>query len=365
MFTCKARAEGYLCFLRFIKSPGEKRCKPFLFHQQAYSKRETFAMKERIEKLPHKAINQKAWDDCISTGTPFLPDAFSWLLNELSPGWEGIVLYGEGGSYRAVLAVPLVSRFGFSFVRQSPFSFLLGVVAEKEVSDAERNKLLHCLLTSYRFISEYKLCTGFTPAASSVLSVQKESNFVLDLGKSAAEIREQYTKNRKRDLKKGRRQQLRLEETHSPAQFYALFGKYTQKKVYNFTDEMLEQSRTVFQLYQQHHMLKIFNVYAESECVGAAIFLVHQRGIYYLMASYSDAAHALGASTFLLDSSISAFAGTAPFLSFNGSREAGLARFYSSFGAEAFSFSILRQLRLPYAIRKLLAWRSKLLKAPS
>lgn len=320
-------------------------------------------MRKGIVKLENAAIEREAWDHCIRTGDPFLPDAFSWMLDEVSPGWEGLVLYGEEGSYRAVMPVPVVYSRGFSFVRQAPFSFLLGVSANRTVTQKERSQLLQHMFTSYRFISAYSLYAEVQPERQASLSVVERSNFCVDLKRPYAEIQRNYTKNRKRDLQKACKNNVLIKEAFSLDEFYTLFRQYTQRKIYNFTDEVVEKSKTVFLLYRGQQMLRIQNAYLGGDCVGSAVFLVSDRGLYYLMASYSDKAHALGVSTALIDSILKEYSGTVNFLSFNGSNEAGLSRFYSGFGAEPFSFFMLRQLRLPYLLRKVYEWRTGILKA--
>lgn len=319
-------------------------------------------MKEKIIKLQNNAIAREAWDHCVSVGEPFLPAAFSWMLDEVSPGWEGIVLLEEDGAYQAVLPVPLVSRFGFRFVRQSPFSFLLGVTAKKGVRARERKGMVELMEASYRFISQYKMYGKPEQEESLNKLVQEGCNYVLDLQQPYAEIAGRYSKNRFRDIQKAVKNGLQLKAKDSLDEFFLLFRQFTQQKVYNLTDAVTEKARSVFHLLQKRQLLRVQNVYSGKECVGSAVFFVHERGLYYLMASYADGPKANGSSTLLIDGIIREYAGKIPFLSFNGSNEAGLARFYASFGATPVSFSILRQQRLPSPLRKLIDLRSRLFK---
>lgn len=315
-------------------------------------------MKEKVVRLKNRAIKREAWDQCVSVGEPFLPAAFSWLLDEVSPGWEGIVLLGEEDSYQAVLPVPLVSRLGFQFVQQSPFSFLLGITARKTLGAADRAVMVQLLKASYRFISNYKMYGNPGEAAVSSKIIEVSCNYVLNLKRPYAEIAAGYSKNRHRDMQKATKGGLELQETDSLDEFFSLFRQFTQQKVYNLTDAVTEKAIGVFGLLQERRLLRIQNVYSGKVCVGAAVFLAHERGLFYLMASYADGVMANGASTLLINGIIREYAGKVPFLSFNGSREPGLARFYGSFGAGPIPFYMLRQRRFPLPLRVLIDFRS-------
>ncbi len=175
----------------------------------------------RLQKIKRKDLDVEKYSKAIEEALNYRVYAEYWYLDVLTDEkWECWV-YGD---YEAVMPVPLQYKFGFKFVLQPIYCQQLGVFYKEEISDElfrEFEKKLHKYrVRAYHFNEENT--ERYEPKG------EKRANYVLDLNRSYEEIFNNYTKHRRKDIRKSERMGVQIKETKNKKNFIGLFiGNYT------------------------------------------------------------------------------------------------------------------------------------------
>jgi hypothetical protein len=313
-----------------------------------------------VAKLSRTQIDAAAWDRLVEESVAYNPNAYSWYLDEVSPGWAAWVDQEEDtGRYLAALPVPYVRKWGIRYVRQSPFCFQLGLMQVQPQYPVDR--LLAPFLEGERFISEYYFDRILDPARIGThTSIGLCANYVLNLQQAN---HQQYNQNRRRELKKFQESGVQLLAGAAPEVLLDLFYTHTSGKIYGIRREQYASMQRVAQLYQEKLQFFSLVISRQQQPIGAAWILGGKRRAFYLMASYAPSAYEIGGATGLIHGFIERWGSGYDTLSFNGSEEEGVARFYKSFGAQAVPFSSIRHVKLPTAVKTVLRLRTSIIQS--
>jgi len=85
--------------------------------------------------LRNTEIDRQKWDECINEAPQGVIFALSWYLDFCESEWEAVVEM-EGGRYITVMPFQLRRKYGFKYVHQDPYSFVLGVFSVKKFQQA-------------------------------------------------------------------------------------------------------------------------------------------------------------------------------------------------------------------------------------
>lgn len=313
-----------------------------------------------IRFFERSKINSKAWDACIEASVHPSPYAFSSYLDLVSPGWGAFIIVEEGEDLAYAYAMPVQFEWKvIRIIRQSPYSFQLGVFSRWPVSEEIYALFLQKLTEMFAFVSEYRFYEQVPGHLLEHFSndVQVKKNQVLDTSRSYGELKAGYNSNRKRDLKKAFQANLELNVDGSLETFIQLFDQFTRDKIQHFHPSQYVMLRSIVALLKKNDCVRIVEVLKDGLVIASAIFYEKAHFASLSMATNSPEALSCRASTFLLDRMIKEYTKQKiAILSFNGSEDEGVSSFYASFGARDENYTFLRYSKLPPFVNKALAW---------
>lgn len=194
-----------------------------------------------LQKIKRKNLDLEKYSKVLSDSLNYRIYAEYWYLDLLTnKKWECWV-YGD---YEVIMPIPLQFKFGFKFVIQPIYCQQLGIFYREEISDElfkEFEKKLHkYFVRSYHFNEENT--ERYNPKG------EKRVNYVLDLNRPYDEIFANYSKHRRKDIRKSNNLGIRVSETTNFRNFIEMtFFNYP--KLSKFIDEeFLEQYLTKTQV---------------------------------------------------------------------------------------------------------------------
>lgn len=299
---------------------------------------------EGIRYLSHIAIDKTKWDRCMEQCSNGLIYAYSFYLDEMSPGWDALV-YRD---YEAVMPLTWKSKWGIKYLYQPFLTAQLGIFGNDPSTDLVDQFILS-IPRKFK-LAEICLNSRNTPGTS-IGSVTNRNNYVLLLNRPYEELYSNYSENTQRNSKKAKqagytvRKDLNAEEVIRLAlQQMQVYGKESAENVNRF--------RRLYSVLAEKKMTATYGICNSSGTVLASciFFFSHNRAYYILVGNHPDSRNT-GASHALIDAFINDHAGKNLLLDFEGSDIPGLATFYSSFGAVNEPYPFLKINRLPFFLR--------------
>jgi hypothetical protein len=270
---------------------------------------------------------------------------YSWYLNIVSPGWDGLVM----DDYHAVMPLTRHRKYFINYLSQPFFTQQLGVFAKQNITQEILIGFLEAIPKKFRFI-EIQL-NEQNQVLDEKHKVKRRRNYVLDLNRSYEKITKGYSSQVKRNLKHANKNNIELKtiSVKEVLSFYKLHKAITTKGVkssdYAQLLILMEEA-----LVQRKILAK--GVYSKSgELLAAGAFLAHKNRLIFLLGNGSEMGKELGAMTLLMDNLIFQFANHQMELDFEGSEIEGIARFFKSFGSEKRNYYRLRKNNLPWILR--------------
>ena len=272
-------------------------------------------------------IDREKWDHCIDNAVNGNICAYSWFLDILCAGWGGLV----AGDYEFVMPVPVASRYGISYLLQPRFIQQSGVFGI-HLSDAGTiDSFLEALpkkikVVDYHFNHLNNLSTRW--------NVKMLANLWLKLDKPYTELREAYSKNLIRNLKKSNHSAFRIIKNDDPEPLIRMFREEKGPEFSFLNDENYLRLTRVIHACLERNKAKVWSVYNRHKelCAGAVWLHSHGKFVFYFSAQ-SKTGRSEGAMAWLIDAFIGEHASSGEILDFEGSANPGLARFYGSFGS--------------------------------
>lgn len=281
-----------------------------------------------IRYLTHSEIDIEKWDRCIEQSVNGSIFASSWYLDVVHPGWEALV----ENDYEKVMPLTCGQKWGIHYLFQPPFTQQLGIFSTTPLTPDTTTEFLQYIPRKYQFI-EINLNTlnqvdyrrsEFTPWV----------NYQLDLIRPYDQLKEGYSENLRRNLKKASRAGITLFEYVRPSELITLFRQNKGRQLKHLTGKHYDLLQKLMQIMLSRKLAIVLGVYdrTNSLCAGAFFVQSHQRVIFYFSAT-DQVARETGAMPFLIDHFIQQFSQSNLILDFEGSNNPDLARFYEGFGA--------------------------------
>lgn len=293
-----------------------------------------------IRYLKHKEIDKAEWDRCISASPNGVLPVLSWYLDILAEDWDALVL----DDYKAVMPLIFRKKFGIHYLYQPPFIQQTGVFGTVSLSaglvdefvKSVPSKFLLCEIT-FNYLNQI--------TDSSRRWIRK-NNFILELLRGSDCIKHSYSDNVRRNLSKALKSGLKAEYRFLPGVLTDFF-KSGRGKHLVLPDGFYEKFNRL--AYESRHRGMgdiVVAVNPTNDIIAGVFFIVFRNRITLLLLAASEEARGNGAMHFLIDHLVSRFGGRDVVLDFEGGNEAGMARFYKSFGAEMQSYWFYRKSRL-------------------
>lgn len=300
-----------------------------------------------IRYLRNHEIDRTRWDDCIRKAFNGNVYAFSWYLDIVAYGWEALV----ADDYGAVFPLTGRKKAGIHYLFQPLFTQQLGVFSTRRLDAGIVNEFLEAIPLQYRY-ARINLNRHNKPAERPNLRVSHLVNIELPLVSAMDEIRNRYSQNTRRNIRKAVHHQLFVTDSIKPDNITGLFRKQSQKRLVRWRNRDYQMLLHLMYTLMHKGMGFASGVYSPDNQIQAAAFfaLTHQRMV-LLLSAVSETGRGNGAMHFLIDDAIARFNGKCHILDFEGSNDPGLARFYESFGSGVFHYPMIELNRLPQPLR--------------
>ncbi len=299
-----------------------------------------------IAFISHQQIDKQKWNSCIA-GSPYgRIYAYSWFLDLICPGWNGLV----DNDYNAVFPLTWGRKFGISYLYQPFFSQQLGVFSEALPDRDKINAFLAAIPETYRLID---ICLNssndVTPGQFQVFSNKTHE---LELTGGYKELFRSYSDNTKRNIKKAVDHNVSVIRENRLDDLIAMFranqGRFYPKiKSYHYS-----RLKSIMFEGINREIGKTYLAGSDNGSIYAGAYFIHSNRRYvFLFSGNIPESRENGAMFLLIDRFIQDHAGEDNLLDFMGSNRESLARFYAGFGAGEVLYPGIKRNQLPWLVR--------------
>ncbi len=303
--------------------------------------------------LSRSEVDTVAWDACVATSRQRIVYGYSWYLDAVLPGpswrWVGLVLHTEQGHYEAVLPVPLRRKFRAWVVHQPLFCQFLAVFSPDEACNP--TPFLRAVQQRYRYGSVLCL-NSLVGSLPNFTSSHPRTTHVLDLSIDYPTIRQNYTRDRQRNLRQAEQHGWTVAESTDPEPLLTLFRVNHAYEIDGGVGEWAyDILRRLIRALQQRGLATLRYSVCNGQIDAGALFVREGNRIIYLFNAASETGRRGNARTLLLDQVIRETAGqyhgNKPVMfDFESPQKQSVVDFYRSFGAVEAGFCQLRWSRL-------------------
>ena len=283
-----------------------------------------------INYLPHKEIDFDKWDHCIENSLNGIIYPYTFYLNQVSPGWDALVL----DDYHAVMPLTWKKKKGFHYIYQPFFVQQLGVFSTAPISQELVHDFLLHIPDRFRFIN-YNLNTHNRIEGLKSAKVIKRVTYELDLISPYEKIKNNYSKNTRRNLSKALKSNVFVTKNSSPDIIIESFRKHRGREFQKIKESHYNTLKHLIYSGIHRGNAVAYSAYnaQNSFCAGVVFLHSHKKSI-LIFSGRTPEALENGAMTAIIDRYIHDYAEQNMTLDFEGSEDKNLARFYSGFGSK-------------------------------
>ncbi len=290
-------------------------------------------------------IDAKKWDACVAGSANESPLAYSWVLDYLSPGWEGLII----GDYEGVMPLTLSKNIGFTILQMPHEVLTLGIFsASRQIIQLFPSVLYQPCLSRFKFIS-YNGSPSTTEIHGATETITKQT-YELELNKHYNHLYSSYSMSHRRSIKKFHNSNLEIKTDNRPDAFSSLIAEIgqTRPELY-IPSNYLTKFENMTEAALKKGNGKTYTVWHQGHLIGATFFLKGtKRTILHHAANQKG--RSFKTSFALIDHFIKENANTNMTLDFSGSVLPNIATFNSRFGAKPIPYSSVNINRLPFPI---------------
>jgi hypothetical protein len=297
-----------------------------------------------IKYLRRKHIDETKWNNCINHSFNGNLYGYSWFLDIVAGEWDALV----ENDYERVFPLVQRKKFGISYIYQPFFTQQLGLYSTTKLDAEVLGTFIKTIPKKFKQV-EINLNT-LNKAEGPSIKLIPQLNHELDLIHSY-EIREGYSVNLVRNLKKPEKAGLAISKNIKPDDIIDLFRKNRGKEITHLGDKDYLKLKRIAYTCMYKGIANIQGVYDQHNqlCAGAFFILSNNKAI-FLFSGLSEEGREAGAMPFLIDSFIREHAGRHLTFDFDGSNDPSLARFYKSFGSKECTYQRIEINRLPFVL---------------
>lgn len=262
---------------------------------------------------------RRQYEQIVASDTRFGFFAQVWVQDCLHLQWQYILNKDE----RILLRIPVVKKWGLTAHLQPLF------IRSLEILGSDRNEDLTALLAFLKKRNFLHLNISLPNAIE--LSLMKGKFQTLQLGPSINEVRQGYSENIKRSLKKAK--ELKMAEV-SYATFQAFFIAQKGENLGNLNAAAWGRLEKLVALAQTKESAYCFGAFDQEQLVAVGLFFKWRDQLYFMKGTLNEAGKKKGGLVFLIDSVIEKFCLDLQALDFIGSNQESIAAFYRKFGAK-------------------------------
>lgn len=299
-----------------------------------------------IKYISHKDINKRKWDECVSSSVNGRVYAYSWYLDIVADKWDALIL----DNYQAIFPLPFRRKFGIDYVYQPVFTQQLGLFSKVPLTPSLLEEFLAEIPSRFQYVNLNLNQHNYLKSLR--IKAESRRNIEMDLLDEFSLIREKYSSNLKRNLKKAAKAKLTIFENLKPDAVTKLFQANKGKQLGVYSQEDYSRLiRLVYKALQLGHA-EVWGAYSEKNNLCAAtIFIRSHKRVTFLFSGSSDYARQNAALPYLLDAYIEANSGKELVFDFEGSNDESLARFYLGFGSQPIAYTQIHWVRTSFYFR--------------
>jgi hypothetical protein len=297
-----------------------------------------------IRYLANKEINREKWDACIENACFETIYPYSWYLDLVSPGWEGLVMR----DYEAVFPLTWKKKYGIFYVVQPVLSQQLGVFSPEKPSGVEIQFFLQRIPEKYKHVD---ICLNSSnEVRGQEFKILKRVNYELKTDRSPEDIISDYSANTKRNIKRALQEKISIQniDVRSYLELRQESDKAGFKKGhYDWLDNL-------FSGIINRGKGEITGAFSGDRLCAAVIWAFAKTRHIYLNAVSNEAGKEKRAMFLLVDHYIHKSAGRNILLDFEGSMIPGIARFFEGFGASEMNYTRIIRSSFPLNLKKVI-----------
>jgi len=289
-----------------------------------------------IQIINHNELDKVIWDKKI--GASVSPSFFmlSWVLDILHPNWDALVYL----NYEAFMPIPKAQKYGLTYVFQPKFIRSLSIFNETE---DQRELIIRAFKETYSLVN---INLDFELKGSNSNGVFQK----LSIPSSRELLQNAYSKNALRVISK-------LDVEIEYKLFYDA-GTFIEffKKIKNIKSLKSDSYSKLHQLINEtlkRENGKLIAAFYKGEMIACGFFIFFQKQVYFLKGTVNKLGREKGAFYGLIDFVLQSLIGSFDNFDFVGSNDKGVAGFYKKFGAQDFSYSILKYNTIKTPIKQL------------
>ncbi len=304
-----------------------------------------------IRYLTHDQIDFAKWDECIEKSVNGLFYAYSWYLDMCASPWDALVM----DDYQAVMPLPHRKKFSIRYIYQPFFIQQMGVFSRDRLASQRTEQFINAIPAHFKYAAFNLNIYNSLPQGHQAIG-GKGVTHELDLILPYEKIKKNYSENTKRNIRKAEKKGVFVTSHARPEEIIQAFRKQDKSIHVPFREKDYKLLKHLIYSGMHKQMVDILAAYSETNnfCAGIVFFKSHKKAI-LLFSGSTPEARENGAMSLLVDHFIRTNAGKEMVLDFEGSTNAGLARFYKSFGSKECLFLQIRLNRMPFMIKPLIS----------
>lgn len=298
-----------------------------------------------IRYIERKHIDEEKWNACIGKAFNGNLYGYSWFLDIVGPDWDALV----ENDYERVFPLVFRKKFGVHYIYQPFFTQQLGLYSTTRLDAETVSSFIHAIPKKFKRIG-LNLNT-LNKAEDYGLKLIPQLNHELDLINSYEKIRQGYSENLLRNLKKAEKAGLSVSKNIKPDDIIDLFRANRGKNIRHLKEKDYLRIKRIAYTAMYKGLANIQGVYNEqNQLVAGAFFIQSNNKAIFMFSGLSEEGRNAGAMPFLIDQYIKTHSGQHLTFDFDGSNDPDLARFYKSFGSKECWYQRVEVDRLPFVL---------------
>jgi len=289
-----------------------------------------------VQIINHKELDKVIWDKKI--GASASPSFFmlSWVLDILHTNWDALVYL----NYEAFMPIPKAQKYGLIYVFQPKFIRSLSIFNEVE---GQRELILEAFKETYSLVNinlDFELKESNSNGVFQKLSIPSSCELLHNV----------YSTNAIRVISK-----LDIEIEYKLIYDAGTFINFF-KKIKNIKSLKSNSYNKLHQLINEcikRKNGKLIAAFYKGEMIACGFFIFFQKQVYFMKGTVNKLGREKGALYDLINHVLMSATGRFDNFDFIGSNDKGVAGFYRKFGAQNFSYSILKYNKIKTPIKQL------------
>jgi len=298
----------------------------------------------KISHLVNSEIDKVKWDECIRNAPNGNVYAYSWYLDIVSKNWCALVT----DDYSNVFPLTWRKKVSVKYLCQPPFSQQLGLFSRDFITPDLLNNFINNIPKEYKLI-EINL-NKLNIEIPAHFTLHTNTTYELDLAYPYSDIKNGFSDNTKRNIKKAISNNVCLSNVVKPDDMINLFRSNRGRHIATLQEKDYKILQKLINLSLLKKCGTIWGAYNNNELCAAAFFIEANGKAVFLFSALNDKGRDNSAMFYIVDNFIRLNTEKPLVLDFEGSNDENIARFYKGFGSKKYSYFQINSNNLPYLV---------------